>query len=270
MPRPLALATVASCAFLSVSPGAAQNRPIPPLPPVGSRVPVWTYRVVHTYPHDRQAFTQGLEYYGEVLYEGTGIAGSSTLRKVDLTTGRVLQQIPIAGEYFGEGITVWRSSVLQLTWQSHVGFVYDRKSFDRQRTFKYDGEGWGLTHDAAAVIMSDGSASLRFLDPAKLTEVRPRLLVTDAGVPIRDINELEYIRGEIYANVWQTDVIARISPSTGKVLGWINLKGLLPAADRASADVLNGIAYDAVHRRLFVTGKLWPKLFEISVGPSGS
>ena len=275
MPRPFTLAAVAGCAFLAVAPGAGQNRPIPPLPPVGSQVPVWTYRVRHVYPHDRRAFTQGLEYArdlpGDVLYEGTGLAGSSTLRKVDLTTGRVLQQIPIAPEYFGEGITVWRSSVLQLTWQSHVGFVYDRTSFERQRIFRYEGEGWGLTHDAAAVIMSDGSSSLRFIDPVKLTEIR-RVLVTDAGVPIRDLNELEYVHGEIYANVWQTDFIARISPATGRVLGWINLKGLLPPADRAGsdADVLNGIAYDSAHRRLFVTGKLWPKLFEISVGPAGS
>ena len=260
-PGPIAILSIGS--VLAVALSAGQNRPVQPLPPVGSHAPVSSYRVVHTYPHDRQAFTQGLEYAEkDTLYEGTGLTGSSALRKVDLQTGRVRQQISIPPQYFGEGITVWRSSVLQLTWQSQVGFVYDRTSLSQQKTFRYSGEGWGLTHDATAIIMSDGSASLRFLDPVKLTEVR-RLLVTDAGIPIKDLNELEYVRGEIYANVWRTDFIARISPSTGRVVGWIDMKGLLGPADRAGTDVLNGIAYDAAGQRLFVTGKLWPKLFEI-------
>ena len=229
------------------------------------------HRIVHTYPHDRQAFTQGLEHFeGDTLYEGTGLHGSSWIRKVDLQSGRVLQQIAIPGQYFGEGITVWRSAIVQLTWQSQIGFVYDRNTLAQLRTFRYQGEGWGLTHDGTSLIMSDGSASLRFLDPVKLTETRT-LLVTDAGIPIKDLNELEYVRDEIYANIWQTDFVARISPTTGHVLGWINLKGLLAPSDREGADVLNGVAYDATRRRLFVTGKLWPKLFEINiVNASGS
>jgi glutaminyl-peptide cyclotransferase len=261
------LATLAAAGAVSLSSAAGQTRPVQALPPVGSHARVSSYRVVHVYPHDRQAFTQGLEYAdGDILYEGTGLHGSSTVRKVDLQTGRVRQQISIPSQYFGEGITVWRSSVLQLTWQSEVGFVYDLASLRQLKTFRYGGEGWGLTHDTKTIVMSDGSASLRFLDPLMLAETR-RLLVTDAGVPIKDLNELEYVRGEIYANVWQTDFIARISPTTGRVLGWINATGLLPPGDRAGADVLNGIAYDAAGGRLFVTGKLWPKLFEIAVTP---
>jgi glutaminyl-peptide cyclotransferase len=254
----------ATAAVLLVGRAGAQVRPVPPLPPVGSHAPVSSYRVVHAYPHDRQAFTQGLEFHDGALYEGTGLNGSSTVRKVDLSTGRVLQQVALPREYFGEGITIWQSSLIQLTWQSHVGFVYDRNTFKQVRTFRYEGEGWGLTHDSAAIIMSDGSASVRFLDPATFAE-RRRLLVTDAGIPIKDLNELEYVGGEIYANVWQTDFVARISPANGRVLGWINLRDLLSPEERSGADVLNGIAYDSAGRRLFVTGKLWPKLFEITV-----
>jgi glutaminyl-peptide cyclotransferase len=260
--NPIALLT--STAILLLPIVSAQTGPIPPLPPVGSKAPVWSYRVVHAYPHDRRAFTQGLGFQDGVLYEGTGLNGASTLRRVDLATGRVLQQVALPPEHFGEGITLWQSSLLQLTWQSHLGFVYDRATFKPVRTFRYEGEGWGLTHDTANIIMSDGSASLRFLDPATFAE-RRRLLVTDAGVPIKDLNELEYVDGEIYANVWQTDFVARISPSNGRVLGWIPLRDLLSPAERSSADVLNGIAYDSAARRLFVTGKLWPKLFEIRV-----
>jgi glutaminyl-peptide cyclotransferase len=246
---------------------AAQNRPIPPIPPVGSRAPVSGYRVVHTYPHDRRAFTQGLEYADGILYEGTGLNGSSALRKVELATGRVVEQVPLPREYFGEGITLWGSRIVQLTWQTQIGFVYDRRTLKQERTFRYEGEGWGLTHDGRSIIMSDGSASLRFLDPSTFAE-RSRLLVTDAGVPIKDLNELEIVDGEIYANVWQTHFLARISPSTGRVLGWVNLTGLLTPAESEGADVLNGIAYDSAGRRLFVTGKLWPKLFEITLtGP---
>src|SRR5258705_1210414 len=190
------------------------------------------------------------------------------LRKVELATGKVLQQVAVPPEYFAEGITTWGQTILQLTWQSQVGFVYDRNTFKPLRTFKYTGEGWGFTHNDTALIMSDGSPSLRFLDPKTLMETRS-LLVSDAGIVIRDLNELEWVNGEIYANVWQTNVIARISPATGRVSGWIDLTGLLPREDQQQgADVLNGIAYDAAGRRLFVTGKLWPKLFEIRVQPA--
>ena len=271
MTRLFVIAVAIGAAALALPVVAGQDRPVQPLPPVGSRVPVWGYRIVHTYPHDRQAFTQGLEYFdGDTLYEGTGLHGSSWVRKVDLQTGKVLQQVGIPGQYFGEGITLWRSSIVQLTWQSQIGFVYDRNTLAQLRTFRYQGEGWGLTHDGTSLIMSDGSASLRFLDPVKLSETR-RLLVTDAGIPIKDLNELEYVRDEIYANIWRTDFIARISPTNGHVLGWIHLKGLLGPSDREGADVLNGVAYDATKRRLFVTGKLWPRLFEINlVNGSGS
>ena len=248
-----------------IAPLLAQSHQVQPLPPVGSRAPVAGYTVRHVYPHDPRAFTQGIEYHAGALYEGTGLNGQSTLRRVELTTGKVLQQVALAPEYFGEGITTWGDTILQLTWQSQLGFIYDRNTFKQLRTFKYTGEGWGLTHNATQLIMSDGSASLRFLDPKTLTETR-RLLVTDAGVIIRELNELEWVDGEIYANVWQTNFIARISPSSGRVVGWIDLTGLLsPDERRAGADVLNGIAYDAAGKRLFVTGKLWPKVFEIGL-----
>jgi glutaminyl-peptide cyclotransferase len=223
------------------------------------------YAITHVYPHDLHAFTQGLEYRDGVLFEGTGLNGESTVRKVEIATGRVLQRTSISADYFGEGITTWGQTILQLTWQSQIGFIYDRATFKQLRTFRYTGEGWGLTHNARQLIMSDGSASLRFLDPGSLTETH-RLLVTDAGTTVRDLNELEWVGGEIYANVWQTNFIARVSPASGRVVGWIDLSGLLsPAEERGGADVLNGIAYDSARRRLFVTGKLWPKLFEIEV-----
>ena len=240
------------------------------LPPVGSRVPVSRYVVTHSYPHDRRAFTQGLEYRDGVLFEGTGLHGESTVRKVEIATGRVLSRTSLPPEYFGEGITTWASTILQLTWQSEIGFVYDRATLKQLRTFRYTGEGWGLTHNATQLIMSDGSASLRFLDPKTLTESH-RLLVTDAGITVRDLNELEWVNGEIYANVWQTNFVARISPASGKVLGWIDLSGLLSSTEeRNGADVLNGIAYDSARKRMYVTGKLWPKLFEIQVVPGSS
>lgn len=250
----------ATCASLS-----AQSHQVQRLPPVGSRAPVSTYTIRHVYPHDAHAFTQGIEYRDGFLYEGTGLNGESSVRRVELATGKVLQQVALSSEHFGEGITTWGDTILQLTWQSQIGFIYDRATLKQLRTFRYTGEGWGLTHNTTELIMSDGSASLRFLDPNRLTEKR-RLLVTDAGVIIRDLNELEWVNGEIYANVWQTNFIARISPATGHVTGWIDLTGLLSADEqRGGADVLNGIAYDAAGRRLFVTGKLWPKLFEIGI-----
>lgn len=226
-----------------------------------------TYRIVHTYPHDPQAYTQGLLYQDGHLYESTGLNGRSSLRMVDLETGHVLQSAPLPAKYFAEGLASWGSTLVQLTWLSHVAFVYDRFSFRQLRTFNFDGEGWGLTQDGKNFILSDGSANLRFLDPKTFREVR-RIVVKDHGVPVIQLNELEYVHGQIYANVWHTDRIARISPSTGKVLGWIDLSGLLPAGKVSDPEaVLNGIAYDPANDRLFVTGKLWPSLFEIKVVP---
>ena len=228
-------------------------------------LPVYGYRVVNVYPHDRQAFTQGLIWCDGFLYEGTGLNGASSLRKVRLETGRVVEQRSLNRQYFGEGITEWGGRLLQLTWNSNLGFIYDRSGLKVRGTFRYPGEGWGLTHDRDRLIMSDGTAALRFLDPKTLRETG-RLNVQSGGAPLTDLNELEFVRGEIYANVYRTDWIARISPKTGAVTGWIDLRGLLPEADRRiPVDVLNGIAYDAGGNRLFVTGKLWPKLFEIEL-----
>lgn len=226
--------------------------------------PVSGYQVVRTYPHDRRSFTQGLTIVDGILYEGTGLKGESSVRKVRLETGEVLQVKKLEDQYFGEGITVVADAIFQLTWQSEVGFVYDRNTLERRRTFTYTGEGWGLTYDGSRLVMSDGSSTLRFLDPKTLKETG-RLQVTDGGRPVNQLNELEFVKGEIYANVWQTERIARISPKTGQVVGWIDLAGLLSAPDSAGVDVLNGIAYDAQKDRLFVTGKWWPKLFEIRI-----
>lgn len=226
-----------------------------------------TYRVVHAYPHDQHAFTQGLVYLDGHLYESTGIRGQSSLREEDLETGRILRMQLVSDNYFAEGLTDWKNTLVQLTWQSHIALVYDRATFKLLRTFHYDGEGWGLTHDAKSLILSDGTATLRFFDPDTFKETR-RVTVTDRGKPVVKLNELEFIHGEIYANVWYANRIARISPASGKVIGWIDLKGLMPR-DQLSGDdaVLNGIAYDSAHERLFVTGKLWPKIFEITVVP---
>jgi glutamine cyclotransferase len=228
----------------------------------GAPVPTFGYQVVRSYPHDRNAFTQGLIFRDGVLYEGTGLNGRSGIRKVKLETGEVLQMKALSPEYFGEGITDWNDQIVQLTWRSEVGFVYDLKTLDQIRRWSYTGEGWGLTHDDTRLIMSDGSAQLRFIDPATLTETG-RLTVRDANGAVDRLNELEYVKGEILANVWQTDRLARISPKDGRVTGWIDLSGLLSPIERGSVDVLNGIAYDAAGDRLFVTGKLWPRVFEI-------
>jgi glutaminyl-peptide cyclotransferase len=225
------------------------------------------YRFVHAYPHDQQAFTQGLVYIDGHLYESTGIRGQSSLREEDLETGRIVRMQLVPDQYFAEGLTDWKNTLVQLTWQSHVAFVYDRATFRLLRTFHYDGEGWGLTHDAKSLILSDGTSTLRLFDPDTFKEVR-RITVKDRGRPVTYLNELEYIHGEIYANVWHSDRIARISPESGRVLGWIDLKGIMPQDQLSSKEaVLNGIAYDAAHDRLFVTGKLWPKIFEITVVP---
>jgi glutamine cyclotransferase len=230
-------------------------------------IPVYTYQIVNTYPHDRNAYTQGLIFEEGILYEGTGRWGRSTLRKVELGTGNVLQLYSLPDQFFGEGVTVFGDKIFQLTWKSHLGFVYDKESFELLQEFEYPTEGWGITHDGERLIMSDGTSTLHFLEPETLEEIG-QIDVHDNDGPVIRLNELEYIRGEIYANVWQTDRIARIDPGTGQVTGWIELAGLLSPEDRSQpVDVLNGIAYDAEHDRLFVTGKLWPKLFEIELNP---
>lgn len=226
--------------------------------------PVYGIRVIKSYPHDRGAFTQGIIYLDGYLYEGTGLNGRSSLRKVKLETGEVKQKAALPEQFFGEGITNWGNQLIQLTWQSQIGLVFDGVTFQPLRTFRYPGEGWGLTHDSKRLIMSDGSAALRFWDPQTFQETG-RLTVRDGNEPVQNLNELEYIKGEIYANVWQAERIARISPATGKVLSWIDCSGLLTAAEREGTDVLNGIAWDSRGDRIFITGKLWPKLFEIKI-----
>ncbi len=220
--------------------------------------------VINVYPHDRSAFTEGLVYDGGVLYEGTGQYGRSTLRKVDLETGVVQKQTSLPAEFFGEGIEVWEDSIVQLTWKSNVGLVYDKGTLTQTGNFTYRTDGWGITSDGKKLIMSDGSDLLYFLDPETF-QVFGQINVRDGGNAIRGINEMEYVNGEIYANIWPTSRIAIISPETGIVRAWIDLKGLLPESDRAGTDVLNGIAYDPEGDRLFVTGKFWPSLFEIDL-----
>ena len=225
-----------------------------------------TYQIVHEYPHDPEAFTQGLVYVDGHLYESTGRNGKSSVRMVDLQTGRVLQHYDLPAEYFGEGLTNWGSSLVQLTWKSKEGFVYDRFSLALKRTFRYEGEGWGLTHDDKQLILSDGTPVLRFLNPQSFSEIRRISVIDERGRPVSNVNELEYVRGDIYANIWHTDEIVRISPRTGKILGRIDLTGLMSKDRLGDPDaVFNGIAYDSTGDRLFVTGKLWPTLFEIKV-----
>jgi len=228
-------------------------------------IPVYTYNITNTYPHDRDAFTQGLVFEDGVLYEGTGLFGHSTLRRVELETGDILQIRELSDQFFGEGITIYEDKIIQLTWQSNIGFVYDKDSFELLQEFNYSTEGWGITHDGERLITSDGTSTLHFLDPQTFEEIGQLEVFGNDG-PVTRLNELEYIQGEIYANVWQTDRVARIAPQTGRVIGWIDLRGLLTAEDRSEpVDVLNGIAYDAEADCLFVTGKLWPKLFEIEL-----
>jgi glutamine cyclotransferase len=229
-------------------------------------IPVYAFMVRHAYPHDTGAFTQGLYIKDGALFESTGLKGQSSIRRVQLETGRVLQKKDIADEFFGEGIAPVGNEIVGLTWTSQVGFVYDAKTFAMKRKFAYTGEGWGLTGNGANLFMSDGTAELRVLDPKTLAEVR-RIQVTADGKPIASLNELEWVDGQIFANVWGSDVIARIDPASGKVVGWIDLTGLADPAWKGMGrdDVLNGIAWDAQHKRLFVTGKHWPKLFEIEL-----
>lgn len=229
--------------------------------------PVYGYRVVDVYPHDPAAFTQGLVYQDDHFYEGTGLRGASTLRFVDPATGQVLRGVRLPDQYFGEGVAVLGNRLYQLTWQENTGFIYNKDSFELLGTWSYSGEGWGLTTDGQRLIMSDGTNELRLLDPETLAELGRVAVLDDDGQPLVRLNELEWVEGEVWANIWQTDRIARIDPASGRLLGWIDLSGLLPEEDRATqrVDVLNGIAYDAATGRLFVTGKWWPKLFEIEL-----
>jgi glutamine cyclotransferase len=265
LPWTIAAAAVALAVYAAIGAGgkssdgaAAEADPI-----------AYAFQVVHRYPHDPDAFTQGLLYRDGFLYESTGLNGHSSLRKIRPETGAVVRRMAIDDRYFAEGLTDWNDELIQLTWQSHVGFVYGLDDFATRRTFTYAGEGWGLTHDATRLILSDGSATLRLLDPATFQEIG-RLPVTDQGAPVTNLNELEFVNGTIYANVWQTDVIVLIAPATGHVVGRLNLRALRPADTGAvhPPDVLNGIAYDAAGRRLFVTGKWWPTLYEIRIGPA--
>lgn len=226
---------------------------------------VLEYDIVKSYPHDRGAFTQGLIYRNGFLYESTGLNGRSSLRKVELETGEVVQRHTVATEYFAEGLTDWKDQLIQITWQSGIAFAYDLETFKDAGSFKYTGEGWGITQDGNRLILSDGTATLRFLDP-KTHEETGKLDVTYEGKPMANLNELEFVRGRILANVWQSNSIVVIDPASGRVTAQINLPNLLSASERSTpVDVLNGIAYDAKHDRLFVTGKLWPKVFEIKL-----
>src|SRR5882724_1644323 len=246
---------------------ACQSGTVATLPgdktPGNERVPIYGYEVVHVWPHDPDAFTQGVVFHDGKLLESTGEVGRSSLRRVELETGKVLQKVDVPEPYFAEGITLLKGRIYQLTWQHQLGFSYDAWTLDKIGQFNYQGEGWGLTTDGQSLILGDGTNRLRFLDPDNF-QVRKTIAVLDGSTPVYEINELEYVQGEIYANIWHADRIARIDPQSGKVVGWINLAGLLtPGEVQDEEAVLNGIAYDETSGRLFVTGKLWPKLFEI-------
>jgi glutamine cyclotransferase len=251
---------------ISITSSPVLASPSPSLSPVKPVSPsVYGYQVIHAFPHDPTAFTEGLVFDGGFLYEGTGLVGKSNLRKTQLETGQVLQRHDLPADVFGEGITIFGDRIIQLTWKSQLGYVNDKRTFQLLREFNYPTEGWGITQDGKRLIMSDGTATLYFLNPDTFERTGQIEVHTDDG-PVAPLNELEYVQGEIYANVWKTDRIVRIALDTGQVLGWIDLSGLLNAQDRRTpVDVLNGIAFDAEHNRLFVTGKLWPKLFEIKL-----
>jgi len=231
---------------------------------VAGPVPTYTYKIMASYPHDPDASTQGLVIDKGILYEGTGQYGRSSLRRVDLQSGEGLQLHTLPAQLFGEGVTVFGDTIIQLTWKAGVGFVYEKESFKLLRIFKYPGEGWGITHDGKNLIMSDGSDTIRFLNPETFEEERS-IKVADQNGPVSLLNELEYVKGTIYANVWKTDRIALIAPETGKVAGWLDLQGILPQEPQSKkqAGVLNGIAYDADNEALYITGKLWPVIFQI-------
>ena len=227
--------------------------------------PVRSYKIVKAYPHDTGAFTEGLEFHDGVLWESTGLNGSSSIRRVDLATGKVLENHPLSTLYFGEGITFFGDRLYQLTYMNGIAFSYDAKTFKLTESFHYSGEGWALTHDSKRLIMTDGSSALRFLDPVTFRE-QSRLAVREGTRPVPNLNELEWIDGEIWANIWMKEIVARIDPRSGQVNSWIDFSGLRQQAGCTDeCDVFNGIAYDAARNRIFVTGKRWPKLFQIEV-----
>jgi glutaminyl-peptide cyclotransferase len=273
---PLILSRALLGAFLVALPACSSDAPAAddgmrgasPLT-VGRRTPTYGADVAREFPHDTAAFTQGLVWHDGTMYESTGQVGQSNIRRVAVETGAVEQRRDLAPPHFGEGIAIVGEKLFQLTWQSGVAYVYDRQSFAPRGEFRYEGEGWGLTTDGSQLIMSDGTAALRFLDPETFAESH-RITVTENGTPVKNLNELEWVKGEVWANVWTTDRIARIDPQTGAVVGWINLTGLLPASLRSGReDVLNGIAYDAAGDRIFVTGKKWSRLYQITLRPQG-
>ncbi len=232
---------------------------------VNNSVLKYGYEIVYTWPHDKGAYTQGLIFHEGKLLESTGQEGRSSLRLVELQTGKVLKKVNVPRPYFAEGITLFKGRIYQLTWQHQLGFIYDAESFEKLGEFSYRGEGWGLTNDGSSLIMSDGTNRIRFLDPDNF-QVNRTISVLEGGTPVDRINELEYVRGEIYANIWHKDRVARIEPQTGRLIGWIDLAGLRALSDAKDNEaVLNGLAYDESNDRLYVTGKLWPKLFEIRV-----
>jgi glutamine cyclotransferase len=268
--RPLRLAvaltlTTPACAQqpapASAEPGHNSAQAAGPAPAI------YNYRIVHTYPHDRNAFTQGLFYLDGKFYESTGQIGQSTIRHVNIEDGRVLQSVPIPPGLFGEGIVNFGNEIVSITWQGGNGYRWDLATLRRTGEWHYSGEGWGLTQNGTDIIMSDGTSAIRFLDPATLNE-RRRITVTLQGVELTQLNELEWVNGEIFANIWQTPRIARIDPASGRVTGIIDLTGIARENTTNSDAVLNGIAYDAQGDRLFVTGKLWPRLYEIDLVPA--
>jgi len=235
--------------------------------PANGNAPVakYGYQIVNMWPHDTNAFTQGLIFADGKLYEGTGQEGRSSLRQVDLQTGQVTRKVEVPEPFFGEGITLLNGKIYQLTWQHQLGFIYDAQKLEPAGRFNYEGEGWGITNDGRSLIMSDGSNRLRFLDPDSF-RVTKTIAVFDGKTPVNQLNELEYVNGEIYANIWHDQRIVTIDPQNGRVTGWIDLSGLLQPGDVHDEEaVLNGIAFDQAGNRLFVTGKLWPRLFEIKL-----
>jgi glutamine cyclotransferase len=263
--RLLAAFALAACGCADVQNiGSAPGIPTFGIPQSTGRIPVLTVKLVRTYPHDPHAFTQGLEYYGGYLYESTGIAGQSTLRKVALDTGQVIQKVSVPPQYFGEGLTIFRGKIYQLTWLSKKGFVYDLRTFRKVGEFPYDTEGWGLTHDDKSLIMTDGTNKIRYIDPVSFAVTRTIELYAE-GQGAANLNELEYVKSEILANIWHSTRIARVDPRSGQIVAWIDLSSIAAKEPHREEEVLNGIAYDKAGDRLFVTGKNWSNVFEIKV-----